>query len=147
MPSHCPTEEIPGNGGGRNENWNSQGDNQSCLSLTCPGERSCLSCAGSSVWEHIPISLQPNSFPTWPELCGPHPALQTPSQSERTAAAFPWQIQPQLQNSPVTESDTRRKSRLGFVLTSQIQRKSRIWPPGKSVRAGGKIRSQVGKIK
>lgn len=27
----------------------------SCLSLTCPGEQSCLSCAGSPVWEHIPF--------------------------------------------------------------------------------------------
>lgn len=53
----------------------------SCLSLTCPGEQSCLSCAGSPVWKHIPFSLQPNSFPTWRAPRGPHPALKTPSQS------------------------------------------------------------------
>lgn len=53
----------------------------SCLSLTCPGEQSCLSCAGSPVWEHIPFSLQPNSFPTWRVPRGPHPAPKTPSQS------------------------------------------------------------------
>lgn len=91
----------------------------SCLSLTCPGERSCLSCA---VWEHIPISLQPNSFPTWPALHGPHPALQTLPKVNEVLLLFLGKSSPSCK-TPVTESATRRKSRLGSALSSQIQRK------------------------